>query len=71
MSNDTDRTERVIRAARIVNDESYQVGVSGVTEIKWGWTSGSMADLQTIQVFKGEKMFSEHPFINALSVVYQ
>ncbi len=51
-------------------DEYYKVGFGDVTGIEWGWTSGSMAAIQTIRVFKNGHLHSEHPFPNVLSVYY-
>ena len=71
---DSERAKKTLRAVQVVvfseGDEYYEVGKYGVTAIKWGWTSGHMAMLQTIAVYKGNRMHSEHCFSNVLSVYY-
>lgn len=51
-------------------EEFYRVGFAGVTKIEWSETSGHMASLLTIQVWKDNKLHSEHPFSNVLGVYY-
>lgn len=52
------------------SDEYYKVGFSDVTAIEWNVTNGSLAEIQTIRVFKNGHLHSEHPFPNVLSVYY-
>ena len=73
--NDIERSEKALEAVHVYNTqddngEYYKVGFGDVTEIKWSWSSGHMAELQTVQVFKVGKLFSEHPFSNVLGVYY-
>lgn len=51
-------------------NESHKVGDDDVTAIEWGVTNGSMAEIQTVRVFKNGHLHSEHPFPNVLSVYY-
>ena len=71
---DSERAEMKLRAVSVDStdhgDEYHEVGQNGVTAIKWGWTSGHMAALQTIAVYKGEHLYSEHCFSNVLGVYY-
>lgn len=50
--------------------ETYTVGYGGVTAIDWGSTSGHMAELKTVLVYKNGALHSEHPFANVLGVYY-
>lgn len=71
---DIERAGRPLNAVSISETDNggeyYQVGKNGVTKIGWSTTSGHMAALQTIQVFKGEDLHSEHLFVNVLGVYY-
>lgn len=57
-------------ASTEAGEEFYLVGRDGVTAMRWGEINGSMAPIATIQVFKGDKLFAEAPFINCESVRY-
>lgn len=67
------RTEK-LRAVCVVSleqeQEYYEVGKFGVTAIEWGEISGHMAPLDTVRVFKGGKLHSEHPFSNCEGVYF-
>ena len=71
---DRERSEKALIAVHVScnqdGDEYHKVGFGDVTAVKWGLTSGHMAVLQTVQVFKDGKLFSEHPFSNVLGVYY-
>ena len=71
---DHKRSEKPLLAVHVcssdLGDEYHKVGSSDVTAIGWGWTSGSMAALLMVQVFKNGQLHSEHPFINVQSVYY-
>ena len=74
MITDGERPELPVKAVTVSENpysgERYEVGNDGVMEIKWGTTCGHMAHIQTLQVFKGEVMHSEHIFVNVLGVYY-
>ncbi len=74
MTNDTDRASKSLIAVHVSETDNggeyYSVGSNDVTEIKWGETTGHMAMLQTIQVFKRGELHSEHVFSNVLGVYY-
>ena len=71
---DQERSERKLHAVEVCSDndggEYYEVGKNGITAIKWDWTSGHMAALQTVTVYKNGKLHSEHCFSNVLGVYY-
>lgn len=71
---DPERTKLQIRAVHVAcnqdGDEYYEVGRAGVTSIEWGNTSGHMAALLTIAVYRNDELHSEHIFTNVLSVIY-
>lgn len=71
---DHDRSTKPLQAVHVSatndGDEYHKVGYLEVTAIEWGWTSGSMAAIQTVQVFKKGSLHSEHPFPNVLGVYY-
>lgn len=51
-------------------DEYYEVGKNEVTEIKWSGTNGHMAPLDTVQVYKNGRLYSEHVFTQVLGVYF-
>lgn len=67
------RTEK-LRAVSVGSlegkQEYYEAGKSGVTAIEWGEVCGYMAPLDTVRVFKGGKLYSEHPFSNCWGVFF-
>lgn len=71
---DAERSTTPINAVHVFEtnevSEYYKVGFADVTGIEWGRTNGSMAAIQTVQVFKNGHLHSEHPFPNVLSVYY-
>ena len=72
--NDAERSTTPINAVHVTatdnGDEYYKVGFGDVTAIEWGVTNGSLAEIQTVRVFKNGHLHSEHPFPNVLSVYY-
>ena len=50
--------------------EFHEVGFNKVTKIEWGSFNGHMAALPSVRVYKGEALYSEHPFSNVLGVYY-
>lgn len=71
---DSERAEQPLKAVHVAcnndGDEYYEYGKAGVTDVKWGWTNGSMSALLTVQVFVCGKISSEHVFVNVLGVTY-
>lgn len=67
------RTEK-LRAVSVVTIEAgqeyYEIGKLDVTAIEWGEIYGHMALLDTVRVFKGGKLHSEHPFANCEGVYF-
>ena len=51
--------------------EYHHVGRNDVTAVLWGEQAGHMAMLPTIQVFKNDKLFSEHPFTSVPGVYFE
>lgn len=68
---DEERATHSLKAVHVTGNESYEDGHGGVTSVQWSKTSGSMAHILTVQIYKGDDLHSEHPFINVLGVVYE
>ncbi len=71
---DQDRPNLPINAVSVAETDNggeyYKVGYADVTAIEWSVTNGSLAEIQTIRVFKNGHLHSEHPFTNVLGVFY-
>lgn len=67
----TEKIKCVVIRATDAQDEYYEVGDGVVTSIEWGEIAGHMAMLDTVRVFRDEKLYSEHLFANCLGVYFQ
>ena len=60
-----------IRRVFMSGDFGYTVGLHGVTDIKFGSTSGHMAALRTVEVYKDyQYLHFEIPFTSCQGVEY-